>query len=553
MSIKAKIILVVLPLLVSSMVITATISSFSARSGITRIAISFMSFKSEELLNYADNQWNLLVSNGLSEEDTYIDAAKKAIQSYAASIVKSRTELIFALDEDSNVVMATSDFKLGIEEKSALFTYQKGGISGWQSMKINQKNRVGYGFFFEPFGWYILVTEDEEAFYKESQDILERTAIVLAATIFVSILLLIYFSSFLTRPITKIVHAMKKIITTSDMSEKVPVEYKDEIGSLAQTFNIMVGELEKAYRQIKQFAFENVIAKKNEHKIRTIFEKYVPRDVINTIFEDPEKMLVGDNRVVAIIFTDIRGFTTISEGYMPDELVNVLNRYFEILIEIITSHNDGIVDKFIGDALMAFIGTPMKRPDDALEAVYAALEMQEALLKFNAELIADGKKPFITGIGVNYGVVTVGNMGSEKKMNYTIIGDQVNLGSRLESLTKQYRQDVIYSESVYRKIKDKLPGRMLDIVQVKGKTEGVKIYTTKLKIAAPEKKGWGYHEAAMKLYYRKEFKRAIKYYMAVQKMIPNDYIAGMYIERCKKYIRKAPPADWNGIEILTSK
>ncbi|MCK5199430.1 MAG: adenylate/guanylate cyclase domain-containing protein, partial [Spirochaetales bacterium] len=135
MSIKTKIILVVLPLLVASMVITATISSFSARSGITRIAISFMSFKSEELLNYADNQWNLLVSNGLSEEATYVDAAKKAIQSYAASIVKSRTELIFALDEDSNVVLATSDFKLGIEEKSSLFTYQKEGISGWQSMR----------------------------------------------------------------------------------------------------------------------------------------------------------------------------------------------------------------------------------------------------------------------------------------------------------------------------------------------------------------------------------------------------------------------------------
>ena len=553
MSIKTKIILVVLPLLISAMVITATISSFSARSGITRIAISFMSFKSEELLNYADNQWNLLVSNGLSEDDTYVDAAKKAIQSYAASIVKSKTELIFALDEDSNVVLATSDFKLGIEEKSHLFTYQKEGISGWQNMRISQKNRVGYGFFFEPFGWYILVTEDEEAFYKESRDILERTAVVLGVTIFVSIFLLVFFSGFLTRPMTKIVLAMKKIIITNDLSERVPVEYRDEIGALAQTFNIMAGELDKAYRQIKQFAFENVIAKRNEHKIRNIFEKYVPKNVINSVFKNPESMLVGEMRLMVILFTDIRGFTTISEEYRPDELVSNLNRYFGIIVDIITSHNDGIVDKYIGDAAMAFFGAPDARPDDTLQAVYAALEIQEALSKFNAELIAEGRKPFKTGVGLNRGLVTIGNMGSEKKMDYTIIGDHVNLASRLEGQTKEYHEEVIFSETVNMKITGILPSRMLDKIQVKGKTEGIKIYTSRLSLTPTEKKGWEYHETAMKLYYKRDFRRAAKYFMGVQKLIPGDYISGEYIERCKKYIRKAPPADWNGVEVKTSK
>lgn len=552
MSIKAKIIMVVLPLLVASMIITATISFFSARSGITRIAISFMSFKSEELLNYADNQWNLLVSNGLSEQDTYIEAAKNAIESYAKSIVKSKTELIFALDNDSRVVLATSDFKLGIEEKSALFTSRKDGASGWQSLTVNQERRVGYGFVFEPFDWYIFVTEDEGAFYKESRDILNRTAIVLGVTIFISILLLIYFSGYLTRPLTKIVQAMKRIITTSDMSQRVPVEYKDEIGTLAHTFNIMTGELERAYGQIKQFAFQTVIAQRNEHKVRNIFQKYVPKDVIDTIFENPERMLVGDNRVVAILFSDIRSFTTISESYMPDELVSVLNRYFELMVDIIISHN-GVIDKYIGDAIMAFFGAPVKHPDDAVEAVYAALEMQDALVKFNSELIESGKTPFKTGIGVNYGVVTVGNIGSEKKMDYTIIGDMVNLGSRLEGLTKPYQQDVIFSESVSRKIGEKLPVRMLDIVQVKGKTKGESIFTAKHSLTSDEEKGWAYHETGMKLYYQREFFRAAKYFMGVQKLMPNDYIAGMYIERCKKYLKTPPASDWSGIEILTSK
>lgn len=116
MSIKTKIIFIVLPLLIVSMVITAVISSFSARSGMTRIAIKFLSFKAEELSNYADNQWNLLLNNQLSDNPTYVEVAKNAVQSYAASIVKSKTEIIFAVDSDMNIVMSTGDLKLGIEE-----------------------------------------------------------------------------------------------------------------------------------------------------------------------------------------------------------------------------------------------------------------------------------------------------------------------------------------------------------------------------------------------------------------------------------------------------
>jgi len=256
---------------------------------------------------------------------------------------------------------------------------------------------------------------------------------------------------------------------------------------------------------------------------------------------------------MVILFTDIRGFTTISEEYRPDELVSNLNRYFEIIVDIITSHNDGIVDKYIGDAAMAFFGAPDARSDDTLQAVYAALEIQEALSKFNAELIAEGRKPFKTGVGLNRGLVTIGNMGSEKKMDYTIIGDPVNLASRLEGQTKEYHEEVIFSESVNLKIIGKLPSRMLDVIQVKGQTKGVKIFTSKLSLTTTEKRGWGYHETAMKLFYKREFRRAAKYFMGVKKLMPNDYISGVYIDRCKKYIRNAPPPDWNGVEVKTSK
>ncbi len=552
MSIKTKIIFIVLPILIASMVITATISSFSAKNGMTRIAIKFLSFKAEELSNYVGNQWNLLVNNGLSDNPAYVKVAKNAIQSYASSIIKSKTELIFAVDKDSNVAMSTRPMKLGIEEKSLLYNYEMSKKSGWVTLEVNQKQRVGYGFYFKPFDWYFLVTEDEEVFYRESKEILVQTAYVLAGTIVFSIVLLIIFTGFLTRPLRSIVDTMKYVISTNDMSQKVPVEYKDEIGTLARTFNIMTGELDKAYKQIKKFAFKSVLAEKKERKIRNIFQKYVPKDVIETIFKNPEKMLIGDNRVVAILFSDIRSFTTISEGYMPDELVHVLNKYFELMVDIIIKHN-GVIDKYIGDAIMAFFGAPVKREDDAVQAVHAAIEMQEALINFNAEQVKIGKPEFRTGIGINYGVVTVGNIGSEKKMDYTIIGDMVNLGSRLEGLTKPYKQQVIFSESVFRKIQKELPCRMIDKVVVKGKTQGESIYTAKKSLTAREKKAWSYHAMGMKYYYKMNFSQSAKYFMAVRKLLPDDHVSGIFLERCKKYIKEKPPADWNGLEVLTSK
>jgi class 3 adenylate cyclase/HAMP domain-containing protein len=518
----------------------------------TRIAMEFLGFKADELENYAYSQWNLLVQNGLQEEKRYTDVAKSAVASYAASIIRSPTEIILALDKDARVSMSTTEVDLSVVEKARLYRSIQQQRRGWTSLKIGGVERVGQTFYFEPFGWYFLVTETNDAFYKEADQIITNTAYVLGGSILISLLLLFLFSGYLTRPLRSVSKGMQHIMETNDLSERVPVEYDDEIGTLAHTFNLMSGELERAYNQIKEFAFKAVLAQKNEHKVRNIFQKYVPKDVIDTIFLNPERMLVGDNRVVAILFSDIRSFTTISEGFMPDELVSALNRYFEKMVDIIIGHG-GVIDKYIGDAIMAFFGAPVKHEDDAYQALLAALEMQEALKEFNREQEASGKPRFITGIGINYGVVTVGNIGSEKKMDYTIIGDMVNLGSRLEGLTKPYHQEVIFSESVYRKVKDHVKCRMVDKVVVKGKTKGENIYTAVKKPTLRQTKAWAYHHAGLKHYYDRHFQHALRFFLAVKKILPEDFLADMYIERCKKYLASPPPADWTGVEVLTSK
>jgi hypothetical protein len=179
--------------------------------------------------------------------------------------------------------------------------------------------------------------------------------------------------------------------------------------------------------------------------------------------------------------------------------------------------------------------------------------MQAALKEFNKGHETTGKPVFKTGIGVNYGVVTVGNIGSEKKMDYTIIGDMVNLGSRLEGLTKYYQQELIFSESVYRKVKDRVPCRMIDKVVVKGKTQGEKIYTAKLKLTEREKQAWRHHHTGLKLYYTKNFKKAKQYFDAAGKLLGEDYVSKEFMARCDRCIASPPPADWDGQEIITQK
>lgn len=552
MKIRAKIIFIVVPILMSSLIITGVVASLSARSGMTRIAIEFLGFKADELENYAYSQWNLLEQNRLQDDERYLRVAKNAVSSYATSIIRSETELILALDSDARVAMSTSEVELTVVEKARLYRKIHQGDEGWIDFTLGGVERVGQSFKFAPFDWYVLVTEKTDAFYREADQIIINTAYVLGGSILLSLILLFFFSGYLTRPIRSVVRGMRHIIETNDLSYRVAVEYNDEIGRLAHTFNLMSGELERAYNQIKEFAFKAVLAQKNEHKVRSIFQKYVPKDVIDSIFMNPEKMLIGDNRVVAILFSDIRSFTTISEGFMPDELVNALNRYFELMVDIIISRG-GVIDKYIGDAIMAFFGAPVKHEDDALQAVFAAVEMQETLRSFNAEQQKSGKPEFKTGIGINYGVVTVGNIGSEKKMDYTIIGDMVNLGSRLEGLTKPYHQDIIFSESVYRKVKDKLACRMVDKVVVKGKTKGENIYTAVRKLTPRQKKAWNFYHTGLKHYYQRNFDQAIKYFAGVKKLLPDDYLAEMCIKRCRKYIKSPPPPDWIGVEVLTSK
>ena len=552
MSIRLKIILIVVPLIIATLVLTGLSSFFSATNAITGIAKDFLGFKADELGNQAQSQWNLLVENGLSNKPEMMAATQSAVQGYAQSIIRSPTELILALDKDGKVVMGTADVTIQPSELPVLQKLISAKSTELTTVRLGGKDRVVKGSWFDPFGWYLMVTEERGTFYNQVNDITRRSGIILAAAILLAVGLMLLFARYLTRPLRTVAGTMRDIIATNDLSKRVAVEYHDEIGGLAQTFNLMVGELERAYGQIKGFAFKAVLAQKREQKIRNIFQKYVPKDVIEQFLKSPEGMLVGENRDLSILFSDIRSFTTISESMKPDQLVNSLNRYFEAMVEIMYRHH-GIVDKYIGDAIMGLFGAPVRHEDDALASVQAALEMRDALDVFNERQRAGGFPEFHTGVGINFGEVTVGNIGTEKKMDYTVIGDNVNLASRLEGLTKQYHQGIIISESLHERVKDKVPCRLLDLVTVKGKTKGVKIYGVQRAREAAEREAWQMNDAAMAAYQNRRFAEAAKMFEEVGRRLPGDYPSSQLRARSLQFVKEPPPAEWDGAEVMKTK
>jgi len=565
MKIRLKMFLVILPLIIVTLALAETASYFNAVNGVTRLARQLLGFKLGELEKYADNQWSLLVENNYAGRPDMVEAAKKAVEIYAQSIILSGTEFIFAVDGAGNVVMTSSlanrPFEMQEKEKAPLLRQLSEENPGLQSAVIGGEKRVFQAFYFSPFQWYLLISEKNDVFYHDANRIALQTLITLIIAIAITSILLIMVAGHLTNPLSRIVKTMNNIIHSADLSSRVEVEYQDETGNLAHTFNQMIGELDNAYGQIKRYAFDAVLAGKKEERIRQIFQKYVPKDVIERFFASPEKMLVGDNRKLSILFSDIRSFTTISEGMAPDDLVNSLNRYFSGQVDIIYNRK-GVVDKYIGDAIMAFWGAPEKHDDDALQSVMAGLEMIDALSGFNANQRKLGKPEFHIGVGINYGEVTVGNIGSERKMDYTVIGDSVNLASRMEGLTKTYHSELLISESVYEELQKTLKTapnaprlyfRLLDTVAVKGKTKGVKIYTLKRSLTAAETAAWPVHNQGMELYYRRSFREAADKFREVYRLLAKDPNAESLYRRCAEYATNQPPNGWDGVEVMKTK
>ena len=408
-------------------------------------------------------------------------------------------------------------------DKELLFDFKSGG----------QK----YFGFFAPFpaeyglDWLLGIVVPEKDFVGQF-----RRNILISLGVSVFLLLIVvwvakYFTDEVTNPLKVISDGAGRIRNLELDNPVVTDSIFDEIDQLSGSFSSMQNGLKS-------------------------FRKYVPHDLVRHLIRSGEEAsLGGKSRTATIWFSDVVSFTRIAEAMPPNQLVLHLSDYMEELSRIIIDEQ-GTVDKYIGDAIMAFWNAPIETPDHALRACRAALSWLKIQKELTVKWKEKGLPVFRSRIGINTGDVVVGNMGAQERLNYTVLGDPVNLASRLEALGKTYGVDIIIGESTYSEAAERIEARRLDRVAVKGKTQGVAIYELvgeKGRVDEESLKFITAYEVALEAYFQRQWRMAFELFKRAYRLRPNDVPVRLFIKRCKLYFHSPPPDDWDGTFVLKRK
>jgi adenylate cyclase len=294
----------------------------------------------------------------------------------------------------------------------------------------------------------------------------------------------------------------------------------------------------------------------SEKRIKATMSRYMDASIADQLLSTGADLLGGQAITATVLFSDIRGFTGLTENLGAAATVSLLNEYFTLMVEVI-QHHGGMLDKFIGDAIMAGFGVPVPHEDDEDRAVRAAIKMIVQLTEWNAKRVPQGKPPVNIGIGLNTDSVIAGNIGSLKRMDFTMIGDGVNLASRLESACKLYGAQILVSGNTFSRLRGTYRARLIDNVIVKGKTQAVAVYeildfhTDRSFPALAEL--LQIFRLGMDQYRGRRFREAMSNFSDALRLRADDTVSKMYLERCEHYLREPPPEDWSGAWTLSEK
>ncbi|MBF0451348.1 MAG: hypothetical protein HQK75_11650 [Candidatus Magnetomorum sp.] len=491
----------------------------------------------------------------LEEMSMFLKKLKIGINGRAFIInSKGKTVALPNLEEVSERDPATGNIKLNtitnISDKAIVASYlgiqKKLGIIEDQPLKMTKKESFNYthdgeGYFglYKPFpsqygwDWVIGIIVPENDFMAS----VKRNTLIGFVISFLCLMCVLILSLLISRKITK------------------PLDQLSANAEKIRQFELDNGiEVESAFLEITKMAdsFENMRTGLKS------FGKFVPADLVRYLISSgQEAELGGDNQELTIYFSDIVSFTSISESMRPKDLVVHLGEYLSEMSNIIND-NHGTVDKYIGDAVMAFWNAPRRVPNHAYLGCRTALQNKNRLRELRNKWEADDLPPFKARIGLNTGEVVVGNMGSEARLNYTVIGDAVNLASRLEAICKMYGVEIVISEFTYALVKDKMIARLLDCVSVKGKKQGVYIYEL---VAEQGDETTDYpmefietYESAVRLYLDKKWDDATETFKQAAEIVGGtNPSCTLFVDRCAIFKENPPPEDWDGAFVMTTK
>ena len=290
---------------------------------------------------------------------------------------------------------------------------------------------------------------------------------------------------------------------------------------------------------------------REKRRIRQTFGLYVHRSVVEEILEHPERIrLGGEKKELSVLFSDVRGFTSLSEKMRPEELVPQLNEYLTRMTTVVFEQH-GTLDKYIGDGIMAIFGAPLVQEDHPYRACSTAIDMIENLRDLQNSWQKQGKPILQIGIGINSGWMLVGNIGSDRRLDYTGLGDNVNLASRLEGLTKRYGVPIIVSETTWESVKHHFAGRLLDVVGVKGKEKLVSIFQILGRISDSSvfDEPLERYRKGMENYRNRNWSEAEILFKNVESWWPGDPPSCLYQQRCRELLANPPAKDWDFVTI----
>lgn len=434
-------------------------------------------------------------------------------------------------------------------EKPKILSVEQMGIpwvsSAWRQHLDTNQNQIAfrtegidYLAFFQPVpaelgkNWKIVVIIPEDDFLGGVKGTLHFILVVSALVLIASVLAGVLFARNLSRPIEKLTVELRQIQRLELESEVKVKSYIYEIQLISDATEAMKIALRS-------------------------FQRYIPVELVHQLFSSGvEAVPGGAEHELTLMFTDIADFTSITEELPPKELMVDFSEYLDLITRPIRDHR-GTIDKYIGDAVMVFWGAPVPNPEHALDACRAAVACRDVARSLNATRRLKNKPPFVTRFGLHTGFTILGNMGSDERLNYTVLGDSVNLASRLEGVNKHYGTEIIISQATYRYIRNDFIVRPLDIVAVKGKVAGVMIFElmgehNSENADALEPFADSFREA-FDLYHDRQWDAALEKFTALQETHPDDIPLKLYVERCTNYLDNDPGPDWSGLTRLTSK